>query len=114
MQKEIIVAELERLSKLYFKRKQEFAKASRIRWLISFIGFALVFFFIIIRGDLKSLFNESIWYILIMLLVGTVMTGFYFFINVSVFGWLFQKDIAESRRLDDIEKQIRELEKTLR
>lgn len=105
------IKELERLSNLYHQRKQEFAKASRIRWLISFAGFVLVFCFILIKGDIKTLFSADVKNILLMLLVAIVMTGFHFFINVSVFGWLFQKDIAEGRRLDDIEKRIRELEK---
>jgi hypothetical protein len=109
-----ILEELERLTKIYYERKKEFAKAGRIRWLISFIGFALVFCFILIQGNLKFLFTAGIKNILIILLVGTVMTGFYFFVNVSVFGWLFQKDIAEGRRLVDIENEIIELEKTLR
>lgn len=107
------IRELERLANIYFERKEEFVKASRIRWLLSFAGFALVFFIFLIKGDLKSLFSADIRTVLIMLLVSIVMTGFHFFINFSVFGWLFQKDIAEGRRLDDIEKQIRELEKTL-
>lgn len=108
------IKELERLANIYYERKQEFVKASRIRWLLSFAGFALVFFFVLIKGDFKSLFSADIKSIIILLLVGVVMTGFHFFINVSVFGWLFQKDIAEGRRLDDIEKRIRELEKTLK
>ena len=109
-----ILEELERLTKIYYERKKEFAKAGRIRWLLSFVGFVLVFFYILIQGDLKFLFTAGIKNILIMLLVGIVMTGFYFFVNVSVFGWLFQKDIAEGRRLVDIENEIIELEKTLR
>lgn len=114
MSEKQILEELERLANIYYKRQAEFKKASRSRWLISFVGFALVIIFLLIKGDIDYLFSAGIKNILIMLLVGTVMTGFYFFINVSVFGWLFQKDIAEGRRLDDIEKQIRELEKTLR
>lgn len=115
------IKELERLSNLYHERKAEFDKASRIRWILAFVGFVLVFFFILIKGDTKSLFKalfsadiEQIKNILLLLLAGMVVTGFHFFINISVFGWLFQKDIAENRRLDSIEQQIRELEKHLK
>ena len=117
MTKQETIEELERLARIYYERQAEFAKASRIRWLLSFVGFVLVFFYLLILGDIKSLFRvrsfEEIKNILMMLLVCIMFTGFYYFINVSVFGWLFQKDIAEDRRLDDIEKRIRELEKTL-
>lgn len=113
MTKQETIEELERLARIYYERQAEFAKASRIRWLLSFVGFVLVFFYLLILGDIKSLFSTSIKNILMMLLVCIVFTGFYYFINISVFGWLFKKDIAEGRRLDDIEKRIRELEKTL-
>ena len=111
------IKELEYLADLYHERKKEFSKASRIRWLISFVGFGIVFSFVLIGiagGDIEEIFSADIRNILIVLLAGMVMAGFHFLINVSVFGWLFQKDIAEGRRLDDIEKRIRELEKTLK
>ena len=107
--------ESERLARLYFERKKEFTKASRTRWLLAFAGFALVFCIILIAlngGDIGSLFSADLASILMILLAGTVLTGFYFFVNVSIFGWLFQKDIAEGRRLDNIEQQIREIEKS--
>lgn len=121
MNKKETISELERLSNLYHERKSEFSKASRIRWILVFIGFVLLFFYILIKGDIKSLLGsifsadiEHIKNILLMLLVGVAATGFHFLVNISVFGWLFQKDIAEGRRLDSIEQQIRELEKHLK
>ena len=107
------IRELERLANLYHERKREFAKASRIRWILTFVGFLLVFCFLFLKGDIRSLFDENIKDILLMFAGAIMLTGLYFLINVSVFGWLFQKSIAEGRRLDNIEKQIRELEKTL-
>ena len=114
MSEQDTIKELERLSKLYYERKAEFDKASKTRWILAFIGFVLVFSFVLIRGNIKSLFSADIKSLLMALLAVTVATGFYFFVNISIFGWLFQKDIAEGRRLDDIEKRISELEKTLK
>lgn len=109
--------EIEQLARLYYERKAEFEKASRIRWVLTFVGFTLVVSYILISivgGGIESLFSADIRNILIMLLAGAVITGFHFFINISIFGWLFQKDIAADRRLADIERKIRELEKTLK
>ena len=109
--------EIEQLARLYYERETEFKKASRIRWILAFVGFTLVVSYILISivgGDIKSVFSADIRNILIMLLTGAVITGFHFFINISVFGWLFQKDIAEDRRLANIENRIRELEKELK
>ena len=114
MREQDTIKELERLAKLYHERKAEFAKASKTRWILAFIGFVLVFFVILIRGDIKSLFSADIKTTLLVLIIAIVVTGFYFFVNISIFGWLYQKDIAAGRRLDDIEKRIIELEKTLK
>ena len=116
MSEEETVKELNRLADLYYEREAEFAKASRTRWILTFVGFTLVVSYILIgiTGGIESLFSADIKNILIVLLAGAVITGFHFWVNISIFGWLFQKDIAEGRRLDDIEKRIRELEKTLK
>lgn len=106
-------AEINRLADIYYTRKDEFAKASRIRWVLSFIGFVLIFFLFLIQGDVKSLFHADIRKILIILLISCVVTGFHFFVNISIFGWLFQRDIAEGRRLKNIEMQLEELAKDL-
>lgn len=108
------IKELKRLANLYHERKREFAKASRTRWILTFVGFLLVFCFLFLKGDIRSLFDENIKDILLMLAGAIMLTGFYFFINISVFGWLFQKNIAEGRQLDNIEKQIRELEENIK
>lgn len=116
LDKESTKSEIDSLARLYCEKRYKFEKDSKIRWILTFCAFALVFsyiFIVISVGDIKSLFSEDIMDILAILLAGILITGFHFFINVSVFGWLFQKDIAEGRRLDDIVKQIRDLEKTL-
>ncbi len=106
--------EFKRLANLYHVRKREFAKASRIRWILTFVGFVILFFALLLKFDISSLFNTNIKDILMMLFASIMLTGIYFFINVSVFGWLFQKNISEWRRLDNIEKEILELEKQLK
>jgi hypothetical protein len=110
--------EFKRLANLYHVRKREFAKASRTRWILTFVGFVLLFVFILIKGDIEYFFQidsfDDIKNTLAMIFVAIMFTGIYFFINVSVFGWLFQKNISEWRRLDNIEKEILELEKQLK
>ena len=107
------ITEINKLYHLLDLRKTEFKKASRIRWILAFVGFVLVFCFVLIKGDIKSLFEADVIGIFWMLVVAAMLTGFYFFVNVSIFGWLFQKDIADKRRLDNIQQQINELEKNL-
>ena len=110
--------EFNRLANLYHIRKREFEKASRTRWILTFIGFVLLFVFILIKGDIEYFFQidsvDDIKNTLAMIFVAIMFAAFYFFINVSVFGWLFQKNISEWRRLDGIEKQILELENQLK
>ena len=108
------IKELKRLANLHHERKKEFAKASKIRWLLTFAAFVFLFFALLIKFDISTLFNTNIKDLLLILIATIMLTGLYFFINVSIFGWLFQKDIAEWRRLDNIEEQIKELEKNLK
>jgi uncharacterized membrane protein len=111
------IKELNRLADLYHKRKKEFDKASRIRWILTFVGFTLVFLIIIFlfsQATMKDMLKADIRTIGTILLIACLFSGGHMYFNVAIFGWLFQKDIAEGRRLDDIEKRIRELEKTLK
>lgn len=107
------ITELNKLYHLFEIRKKEFAKAKRTRWLMCFAGFVLVFCFALIKGDIKYLFSADMSKIIGLLIAGIVMTGFHFFVNVSIFGWLFQKDIAADRRLDELKTRISVIESLL-
>lgn len=107
------ITELNKLYHLFEIRKKEFAKAKRTRWLMCFAGFVLVFCFALIKGDIKYLFSADMSKIIGLLITGIVMTGFYFFVTISIFGWILQKDIADGRRLESIREKIIELEDTL-
>ena len=105
--------EIERLGRLYCERKAEFIKANRIRWLLTFVGFAVAFLVILClfaQPDIEDILNADITAILTILFIACMFSAFHIFVNGSIFGWLFQKIIAQDRRLDEIMKQIRELE----
>ena len=107
--------EIANLYNLYYKRLGEFRKASRLRWLLTFAGIAIIFILIICifsQPSLKDILN-NVWSFVSILLIACMLSAFYIFINISLFGWLIQKVIAEDRRLDDIKKRIYVLEKKL-
>ena len=109
--------EIDRLGRLYCDKRYVFEKESRTRWILTFCGFTLVNFIIVmlVVGNLSiaDVLETSLKEIGLSLLLALVITGIHFFINVSIFGWLFQKDISGGRQVDDVVRKIRELEKTI-
>ena len=114
--KEETEKEICRLYKLYCERLDEFKKAQRARWILTFVGIAAVFILVVClfsQPSLDDILNAGIGTIGTVLLVACMFSAFYIFVNISIFGWLIQKIIAEDRRLDDIKKRIYVLEKKL-
>lgn len=115
-----IAEELERLTNIYYERKQEYQKASRNRMLLTFVGFAVAFIVVVLllsqptMEDILSLGWDSLGMIGAVLLLACMFSGFHMFVNLSIFDWLILKDITENRHLIEIEKEIIELEKTLK
>ena len=109
--------EIDRLARLYCDKRYAFERKSKARWILTFCGFALIIFIItmIVMGisSIEDVLGASLKEIGLALLLAIVLTGIHFFINVSIFGWLFQKDIAGGRQVDDVVRKIRELEKTI-
>lgn len=109
LSEELKQKELERLRRLYYERKNEFVKANRIRWILTLVCFAICNFIVLLflftrkgRADLSAIIE--------MIISSIVLALFHVFVNASVFGALFQKIIAQDRRLDDIMNQIKALE----
>ena len=112
--------ELKRLATLYCERRDSFEKAEQKRWILTFVGFAtsflvisLVISFVLSRPTLEDVLNADITAIGAFLLGVLLFTGFYFFVNISIFGWLFEKSVKEGRAVDNIMREIRLLEKNL-
>lgn len=108
--------ELKRLATYYCERREAFIKAERKRWILTFVGFAVSFLAIIIvfsQTTLEEIINADITTIGAVLLGVLLFTGFYFYVNVSIFGRLFEKSVTEGRAVDDIMLEVRLLEKSL-
>ena len=106
LQKQVKMQELSRLSQLYNEKLCRLKRHNRIRWILTFCAYALVFFGILLLalGDVN---------IGATLLLAVVLTAIHFLINVSIFGWIIQKMIAADRQLEPIFKRVQELEQSL-
>ena len=106
LQKQVKMQELSRLSQMYNEKLCQFKRNSRIRWIITFCGFSLAYFgiLLLVLGDVN---------IGATLLLAVIFTAIHFLINVSIFGWLIKKRIAEEKQLDPIIKKVDELEQSL-
>ena len=117
IQKKLKMQEIARLTQVYQEKMLKLRKNNKTRWILTFCGFALVIFVIILIAmgnlSLDDVLQSSFSEIGTMLLLAIVLTAIHFLINVSIFGWLIQKIIAADRELDPIKKQIQELENTL-
>lgn len=102
--------EIKRLSDAYHGRVEKFKKENRTRWILTFVGFAFAFLFVICLLFYRRLEDANIETIGIILILSLVCAAFHMFVNISIFGWLIQKIIAEDRSLDDIKKHIRAIE----
>lgn len=116
--KEMKQKELNRLCRLLYEREKEFEKAKHKRIILTIVGFS-IFYFVVqmmfsghtdIVAMLKAVMSADLSELFAMVVVPIIFACVHFVINASVFGALFQKNIAESRRLEAIEEQIKELE----
>jgi hypothetical protein len=106
--KESTRAEIERLYRLYYQLDKEFESAKMKRTVLTILGFAVVFFWI-----LCQLMSPSGWDILKAVVFALIWSGIHFFVNACIFGPLASKGRDEGDRLRDIKKKISELEKEL-
>ena len=106
---ELAKAELNRLYQLLYERDKAFEKAKLTRALITIAGFAVAFFLVMWKTTDK---NDPLE-ILAMAVLAILLSGFYFFVNVIVFGYLSNKGRDEQDALERIRKQIEELRRSI-
>lgn len=97
--------EIDRLRRLYYEKDKEFEAAKRKRTLITWLGFAALFFCLFICST--DVYGMEI---LGVLGASLFLSAFYVLINVLIFGWLAGKGNDETQILASIEKRIRDLE----
>lgn len=106
LQKQVKMQELSRLSQMYNEKLCRFKRNNKIRWIITFCGFALVYF-----GVLVVVFPDA--EVGLVGLLAVIFTAIHFLINASIFGWLIKKRKADEKQLEPIIKKVQELEKSL-
>ena len=106
MENETKQKELNRLYELYYERDKKFESAKGKRTILTILGFTAFYFYV-----LYSIGEPTGWDVLWALVVALVMAGFHFFINASIFLWLFRKGQEESDNLKAIKQRIDELSK---
>lgn len=106
LQKQMKMQELSHLSQMYNEKLCKLKRNSRIRWILTFCGFTLACFgiLLLVLGDVN---------IGATLLLAVIFTAIHFLINVPLFGWLIKKRIADEEQLKPILKKVQELEKIL-
>jgi hypothetical protein len=106
LQKQVKMQELSRLSQMYNEKLCKLKRNSRIRWILTFCGFALVYF-----GVLVIAFPDA--EVGLVGLLAVIFTAIHFLINASIFGWLIKKRKSDEKQLEPIIKKLQELEKSL-
>lgn len=106
LQKQVKMQELSRLSQMYNEKLCRLKRNNKIRWIITFCGFALVYF-----GVLVVVFPDS--EVGLVGLLAVIFTAIHFLINASIFGWLIKKRKSDEKQLEPIIKKVQELEKSL-
>lgn len=104
LQKQVKMQELSRLSQMYHDKLSKFKRSNRIRWVLTFCGFSIVYF-----GILVNVFQDA--EVGMVGLLAIIFTAIHFLINVSIFGWLIQRKIAADRELEQIKQRLNKLEK---
>ena len=106
--KESTMAEINRLYRLYDQLDKQFEDAKMKRNILTILGFAVVFFWILCQR-----MTPSGWDILKVTVLALVWSGIHFFVNACIFGPLANKGRDEENRLKDIRKRISELQNEL-
>ena len=100
------MSEKERLIGLYWQRKSDFEKASKRRMWMTIGGFSLWYsLFFVIGGQPDTLgdFASAIF-------VSCLLGGLHFWVNFYIINSMLEKDRDEAHRLENIAKQIDEIE----
>jgi uncharacterized membrane protein (DUF106 family) len=98
--------ELNRLYRMIYEKDQEFEKAKGKRMIITTLGFAAFYFWL-----LSALEGTPTGIDVLYAIVGAIfLAGIHVWINSLIFGYLANKGRSESEALDFIRKRIRELE----
>ena len=96
--------EKNRLYRLLCEREKEFESAKLKRMIITIIGFAIFYFYV-----LYALEKPTGTPIIGCLILAIVFSAVHCFINAAIFGALAQKGRAESDILENIRKEISNL-----
>ena len=96
--------EKNRLYRLLNERDKQFEAAKLKRMIITIIGFAIFYFYVLYALEKPT--GESIIFCLIL---SIVLSGVHFFVNAAIFGALAQKGREESEILENIRKEISKL-----
>ena len=98
-------SERDRLCRLYIERDKEFESAKAKRSIFTILGYAVAFFLIF-----WAVCKPQGLDILGFLIAAIVISGIFFLVNATVFGYLSMKGREETEILDSIRRRIKELE----
>lgn len=101
-----IESERDRLCRLYIERDKEFEAAKAKRNIITILGFSVFYFCLF-----YSLNGSFGWHILLFAVIALVFAYGHFWINLTIFGYLFRKGHEEAMRLESIRNQIKEIDR---
>lgn len=97
--------ERNRLYRLLYERDKEFEAAKLKRMIITIIGFAIFYFYV-----LYALEKPAGTDVIICLMLSIFFAGVHFFVNALIFGALAQKGREESEILENIRRKISNLD----
>lgn len=98
-------AELKELYRRLYQLDQKFEKAKGKRTIITILGFAVFYFWVL------YILNEPTGIEIVYdVLLAIVIAGFHFLVNATIFGQLSHLGRKENETLENIRKRIRELE----
>ena len=116
IQKKLKQQEINRLSMLLSTKDKEFQKAKGKRTMITTTFFAIFYFVIIVlfRGitDITDIFYMDLGEIALLVVISTICAWLHFWANGVIFGQLSEMGRRERETLDNIRKNIKEVEKS--
>lgn len=98
------------LWRLIHQKEKEFEQNKWKRALKSILIFAAVLFFVIFAAT-DFFENRSLLDIIEIAVLCLVYSGVNLFVNAPIFGYLMERNNAENKQLEDLKKQLQEVEK---
>ena len=95
------------LCKRYRELDREFERNKAIRSVIPFLCVAGFVFYLLYKFEFGP---SGLWGFLLSLWISVFVSGIHWVINASYFGWMATKSYEESQRLDNIKKEIMDID----